>query len=55
MNAEEKKTLRKLAEAVKMLPPEKREYLIGYAEGVAAMSATVLKAEGEKSAKKPAS
>lgn len=52
MNAEERKTLQKLAEAVKVLPPEKREYLIGYAEGVAAMSATI---QAAADAQKPAS
>ncbi len=52
MNAEERKTLQKLAEAVKVLTPEKREYLIGYAEGVAAMSATI---QAAANAQKPAS
>lgn len=36
MSQEEKKLAKKLAETVKALPPDKREYLIGFAEGVAA-------------------
>ena len=36
MSQEEKKLAKKLAETVKALPPEKREFLIGFAEGVAA-------------------
>lgn len=40
MSNRDKETLRKITQAFKDLPPEKREYLIGYAEGVAAMSET---------------
>ena len=35
MSTEEKTIARSLAEAVKILPEGKREYLLGYAEGVA--------------------
>lgn len=38
MSTEEKKIVASLAEAVKALPEEKRDYLRGYAEGVAAMA-----------------
>ena len=36
MGKEEKQIAKKLAETVKALSPDKREYLIGFAEGVAA-------------------
>lgn len=38
MSTEEKKIVESLAEAVKKLPDNKKEYLMGYAEGVNAMS-----------------
>lgn len=38
MSEKEKQTASKIAEAMNKLPEEKREYLIGFAEGVAAMS-----------------
>lgn len=38
MSAEEKKIMESLAQAVKALPEGKRDYLLGYAEGVAAMA-----------------
>ncbi|WP_306542067.1 hypothetical protein [Acidaminococcus intestini] len=38
MSTEEKTIAWTLAEAVKILPDGKREYLLGYAEGVAAMA-----------------
>ena len=38
MSAEEKTIAKTLAEAISALPDGKREYLIGYAEGVAAMA-----------------
>ena len=38
MGQDEKKLARKLAETVKALPSDKREYLIGFAEGVAAVT-----------------
>lgn len=41
MSADEKKLVESLAEAVKALPESKREYLMGYAEGVNAMSQKV--------------
>ena len=51
MSQEEKKLAKKLAETVKALPPEKREFLIGFAEGVAAATS---KSEPEEP-NKPAS
>lgn len=38
MSDKEKKVAKSIAEAMKKLPEAKREYLIGFAEGVAAMS-----------------
>ena len=38
MSAEEKRIGDKLATACEQLPPEKREFLLGFAEGVAAMA-----------------
>lgn len=38
MSDKEKQTARKIADAMTKLPDDKREYLIGFAEGVAAMS-----------------
>ena len=35
---EEKKLCQRLAQAVEMLPDEKREVILGYAEGVIAMA-----------------
>lgn len=52
MSNRDKETLRKITQAFKDLPPEKREYLIGYAEGVAAMSEAKPQ---ENDPKKPAS
>lgn len=37
VSEKEKKIAKALAEAAKALPDEKKEYLLGYAEGVAAM------------------
>lgn len=37
MSENEKKAAESLAEALNKLPADKREFLIGYAEGVAAM------------------
>ena len=39
MSTEDKVIAKTLAEAISALPDGKREYLIGYAEGVAAMAA----------------
>lgn len=51
MSETEKTVGAKLAEALEALPPEKREYMIGYAEGVAAMKARTMEdPEEEKSA-----
>lgn len=38
MGAEEKKIAQSITEAVSVLPEEKREYILGYAEGVIAMA-----------------
>lgn len=38
VSEKEKKIAKALAEAAKALPDEKKEYLLGYAEGVAAMA-----------------
>lgn len=38
MSKEEKAIAKKIAEAVKVLSPAKREYLIGFAEGVVAVN-----------------
>lgn len=37
MGVEEKKIVQSITEAVSALPEEKREYILGYAEGVIAM------------------
>lgn len=38
MGNEEKKLCQRLARAVETLPAEKREFILGYAEGVIAMA-----------------
>ncbi|MBD5151289.1 MAG: hypothetical protein HDT16_02065 [Oscillibacter sp.] len=38
MSTEEKKIVQSIAEAVSVLPEEKQEYILGYAEGVLAMA-----------------
>ena len=38
MSDTSKKIVKSLAEAVKVLPDDKREYLLGFADGVAAMA-----------------
>lgn len=45
MSEREKESARKIADALNALPSEKKEFLLGYAEGVAAMA----KAKPEKS------
>ena len=37
MSEREKTIAKKMAEAIKALPDEKKEYVLGFAEGVAAM------------------
>ena len=49
MCEKDKQTAESIARAFEMLPQEKREYLIGYAEGVAAMAA---KKQGEEKGEK---
>ena len=46
--AEKKRIVQSLGEAFSALPEAKREFLIGYAEGVAAMKATYEHAEEKK-------
>ncbi len=43
VSEKEKKIAKALAEAAKALPDEKKEYLLGYAEGVAAMAGKTVK------------
>lgn len=50
MSAEEKRIAKKLAETVKALSPDKREYLIGFAEGVAAANESKDKPDKDKPA-----
>ena len=38
MSTKEKEIVRNITEAVCILPEEKREYILGYAEGVLAMA-----------------
>lgn len=38
MGNDEKKLCQRLAQAVEMLPDDKREFILGYAEGVIAMA-----------------
>lgn len=38
MSEKEKESARKIADALDALPSEKKEFLLGYAEGVAAMA-----------------
>jgi len=38
MSTKEKEIARSITEAVSILPEEKREYILGYAEGVLAMA-----------------
>lgn len=38
MSAEEKKIAQNIIDAVNVLPDEKREYILGFAEGVLAMA-----------------
>lgn len=52
VSKEEKQLAKKLAETVKALPPEKREFLIGFAEGVAAATS---KPKEDDDDEKPAS
>lgn len=50
MSAEEKQIVQTIVEAVNNLPEEKREYLLGYAEGVIAVSNKREAAEVQNSA-----
>lgn len=40
MGADEKKIIQTIAEAVSILPEERRTYILGYAEGVIAMASS---------------
>ena len=44
MGADEKKLGQKIVEAISILPDEKREYILGYAEGVIAMASAMREA-----------
>lgn len=46
MSEKEKKTAEALAKVLEVLPDGKKEYLIGYAEGVTAMAEKVSAQEG---------
>lgn len=48
MSEKEKKLAENLAKAVEKLPVEKREFLIGYAEGVAAATSGAKDRPGEE-------
>ena len=48
MSEKEKKIVQSLAQSVKVLPADKREFLRGYAEGVAAMAEKQEPEEQEK-------
>lgn len=50
MGNDEKKLCQRLAQAVEMLPDEKREFILGYAEGVIAMSNELRAARDQASA-----
>ena len=45
MGAEEKKIVKRITEAVSNLPGEKREFILGYAEGVIAMADQLRRSE----------
>ncbi len=45
MGADEKELGKKITEAVSILPDEKREFILGYAEGVIAMASAMREAE----------
>lgn len=49
MSTDEKNICRIISEAVSNLPSERREYILGYAEGVIAMAAAV-RADAQDSA-----
>ena len=42
MSTKEKEIVRSITEAVSILPEEKREYILGYAEGVLAMAGQMI-------------
>jgi len=41
MSTEDRKVIQSIAQAVNVLPNDKREFILGYAEGVIAMAAVV--------------
>lgn len=51
MSSGEKKMIETIASAFQVLPDEKKEYLLGYAEGVAAMAAQKASAENAENGK----
>ena len=50
MSAEDKKVIQSIAQAIAVLPDDKREFILGYAEGVIAMAAAAAKTEPRSSA-----
>ena len=48
MSEREQETISRIAEAMRQLPESKKEYLIGYAEGVVAMSEDALRRSAEE-------
>lgn len=51
MSSVEKKIIETIASAFQVLPDEKKEYLLGYAEGVAAMAEQKASAESVENGK----
>lgn len=51
MSAKEKEIARSITEAVSILPEDKREYILGYAEGVIAMADQLRKSDQAPAAK----
>ena len=54
MSAEEKRIAEKLANACEQLPPGKKEFLLGFAEGVAAIAEKCENREADRKLKHPA-
>ena len=54
MSEKDKKTVKVLEKALEVLPAEKMEYLLGYAEGVTAMAEKKAEQDPPTSADRPA-
>lgn len=52
MNVEEQRIAANLADAIKQLPDGKKEFLLGYAEGVAAMAVKSIANEEKQESKR---